>query len=123
MNRAHVLAPNSWASIVRQETVVDSMPEPSAPDVSPEKARRSLSGVRGSIVVIACCSVLMWASRTLWDSQRPVISERYSAAHAVAPFGPEAARAIPQLRDLQNDPDPHIRRTAAQALKELKAVD
>jgi HEAT repeat protein len=48
---------------------------------------------------------------------------RYSAAQAVSRFGPNAAKAIPRLRALQNDPDPGIRSTAAQALKELKAVD
>ena len=74
MNRAVFLLPRRGASTASQETPVDPDPGLSAPDVSPPKARRSRSGVRGLLVVIASCGVLMWATRTLWDSQHPAIA-------------------------------------------------
>jgi hypothetical protein len=50
------------------------------------------------------------------DSARP------SAIRAVSRFGPNAARVIPQLRALRNDPFP-IGLTAAMALRDLKAPE
>jgi hypothetical protein len=49
-------------------------------------------------------------------------SARPSAIRAVLRFGPNAARVIPQLRALRNDPFP-IALTAAIALRDLKASE
>src|SRR5262249_59139608 len=37
-------------------------------------ARRLQTGVRGLIVVVACCGVITWAARSVWESQHPAIA-------------------------------------------------
>jgi HEAT repeat protein len=107
---------------------VDPDPGLSAPDVSPPKTRRSRSGVRGLLVVIACCGVLMWATRTLWDSQHPAIaaarglearqaSSRIAAIRHLASVGTDdSIIAIPPLIARLGDTDADVRAAAADAL-------
>jgi HEAT repeat protein len=128
MNRAVFLLPRPGASTASQETPVDPDPGLSAPDVSPPKARRSRSGVRGLLVVIACCGVLMWATRTLWDSQHPAIaagrglearqaSSRIAAIRHLASVGTDdSIIAIPPLIARLGDTDADVRAAAADAL-------
>jgi HEAT repeat protein len=128
MNRAVFLLPRPGASTASQETPVDPDPGLSAPDVSPPKARRSRSGVRGLLVVIACCGVLMWATRSLWDSQHPAIaaarglearqaSSRIAAIRHLASVGTDdSIIAIPPLIARLGDTDADVRAAAADGL-------
>jgi HEAT repeat protein len=114
--------------IASQETPVDPDSLLFAPDVSPQKARRALTGVRGLIVVIACCGVLMWATRTMWESQHPAIaaargidarraSDRLAAIRTLASVGPDdGIIAIPIAMGRLADADPGVRAATADAL-------
>lgn len=100
----------------------------SQPSVSPQRAHRYRYGVRGLIAVIACCGVLMWAARTLWESQHPAIvlargldarkaTERIAAIRTLASNGSDdGIVAIPLVMKRLADADDGVRAAAADAL-------
>jgi hypothetical protein len=80
------------------------------------------------IALIACCAVLLWASRTIWESHHPAIaaarglrtgraSERPEAIRDLASLGSEDSTiAIPPLIAHLGDRDAAVRAAAANAL-------
>jgi len=105
-------------------------PEPwvSRPEAQPTTARRFQTGVRALIVLVACSGVLLWAGRTVWESQHPAFvaalglraskpSERISAIRELASVDPqESTLAIPPLMARLRDTDAEVRVAAANAL-------
>jgi HEAT repeat protein len=49
----------------------------------------------------------------------PAANQLYMAARALGRIGPPAREAVPDLRDLLSAEDPHLRATAAEALKRI----
>jgi HEAT repeat protein len=113
---------------VSQESLLHPVPGHSEPSVRPQRARRYRYGVRGMIAIIACCAVLMWAVRTLWESQHPAIvlargldarkaSERIAAIRSLASVGvDDGIVAIPLVMKRLADADDGVRAAAADAL-------
>lgn len=88
---------------------------------SRRKARRLQTGVRGLIVVVACCAVISWLTRSLWESQHPSAAaarglrsedpaRRTQATRELMSIGAaDPARAIPPLIDALGDPNVEVR--------------
>src|SRR5438309_9925485 len=95
--------------------------ETSRAGVKARNPRRLQTGVRGLIVVVACCGVIMWAARSLWEGQHPSIaaarglrsrdpSDRARAARELAAAGEvEPGLAIPPLIAALGDPEAEVR--------------
>jgi HEAT repeat protein len=84
--------------------------------------------VRGLIVAVACCGVITWAARSVWEGQHPTIaaarglgspkpSDRARAARELMATGVgEPGRATPPLIAALGDPEAEVRAVAAEAL-------
>jgi HEAT repeat protein len=104
----------------------DSLPP--AFDECPPRRRRYRFSVLTLMALIVCCAVMMWAARTLWESQHPAIaaarglrsgkaSKRLAAIRDVASLGSEdSTGAIPPLIERLRDADAEVRAAAADAL-------
>ncbi len=98
-----------------------SEPGPEMTQVGRGKVRRFQTGVRGLIVVVACCAFIAWSARSLWESQHPAVA----AAHGLQSADParraratreltsagetDPVRAIPPLIDALRDPEAEVR--------------
>lgn len=94
----------------------------------PPGSRRFQIGMLGLIVAVACCGVISWAARTLWESQHPAAAaarelrstdpgDRAGAARLLSSLGlADPDQAIPPLVDALGDPDAEVRGAAAAAL-------
>ena len=94
----------------------------------PKNAGRFRTGVRGLIVVVACCAALSWAARSLWESQHPAIaaarglesgnaSDRARATRELASAGEsDPGMAILPLIGALGDTDAGVRVAAIEAL-------
>jgi HEAT repeat protein len=97
-------------------------------EARPRTTRRFPTGVRGSIIVVACCIGLGWAAWSLWEGWYPVgapalqlhfgkASRRVRAARELMEAGvKEPGRAVPPLIAALGDPEPGVRAAAAEAL-------
>ncbi|MFI5460104.1 MAG: HEAT repeat domain-containing protein [Isosphaerales bacterium] len=97
-------------------------------EAGPKKARRFQTGVRTLIVLVACCGLLLWAGRYLWESQHPAVaavrglqapkaSERINAIRDLKSVDQqESMLAIPPLLARLGDTDAEVRAAAADAL-------
>jgi len=93
-----------------------------------KKAQRFQTGVRTLIVLVACCGLLFWAGRYLWESQHLAVaaarglqarkaSERINAIRDLRSVDQqESALAIPPLLARLTDMDTDVRAAAADAL-------
>ncbi len=103
----------------------------SEPDASPAKTRRFQTGVRTLVVLVAVCGVVVWAARSVWESQHPAIaagrgldgqipSERVNATRLLAHVGlGDNAVAISALIGALGDPEVEVRVAAAEALQPI----
>jgi HEAT repeat protein len=107
-------------------------PEADTPRAAKSRsAKRFQIGVGGLIVAVACCGVVAWSARSLWESQHPVIdaarglqssdaAERVAAARQLLPPGLlDPGRAIPALVAALGDPEVQVRVAAAVTLGAL----
>ncbi len=39
----------------------------------PRRASRLQTGLRGLIVVVACCAVILWSARRVWETRHPAV--------------------------------------------------
>jgi HEAT repeat protein len=86
------------------------------------------TGVRGLIVIVACCGLITWAARSVWETEHPAIaaargldspepSARARAIRELMTAGEaDPGRSIPPLVAALGDAVPEVRVAAAQAL-------
>jgi HEAT repeat protein len=91
-------------------------------------SRRLQTGVRGLIVIVACCGVITWAARSVWETHHPAVaaarglespkpSDRARAARDLMQTGvKDPGLATPPLIAALGDPAAEVRETAAEAL-------
>jgi hypothetical protein len=96
--------------------------------VARAKARRLQTGLRGLIVVVACCAVISWASRRVWETRHPVVAavrglqsgdpaERTRATRELMFEGvADPGRAVPPLIGALADPERGVRIETVEAL-------
>lgn len=89
---------------------------------------RFQTGIRRLIVVVACCSLVTWAGRSLWEGQHPAIeaarglrssnpAAREAAARQLLTLGlDDPDRAIPPLVAALGDPETRVRIAVAESL-------
>src|SRR4051812_16878631 len=65
-------------------------------EARPGMSRRMRTGVRGLIVAVACCGVIMWAARHWWLDRHPAIAV---ARGLGSPKPAVRARAARELRE------------------------
>jgi HEAT repeat protein len=113
----------------------DRPPEPEVgtfpSEAKPKNGRRLQTGVRTLIVLVACCGVMLWAARYLWESQHPVLaaarglqsrnpSERMNAIRELVHIGIGDSRvAIPPLVAALEDSEAEVRVGAAEGLRTI----
>jgi HEAT repeat protein len=106
--------------------------EPGAETTRAETGRgnawRFQAGIRGLIVVVACCGVVAWSARTLWESQDPVAdaarrlhygtpARRAMVVRELKELGLDGrGPAVPPLIAAAGDPAAEVRIAAAEAL-------
>ncbi len=98
-------------------------------------ARRFQTGVGGLLVVIACCGVVAWSARTVWESHHPAAaaarrlqfgtaSQRARAARELMAAGVKEPRvAVVALVTALDDPAAEVRTAAAEALGVIGGED
>jgi HEAT repeat protein len=96
-----------------------------------KKGRQFQTGVRTLIVLVASCGIIIWAARSLWESQHPAYgvalglhagnpSERVNAIRLLVQAGlVDTGVAIPPLIAALSDPEPEVRIGACEALAQL----
>jgi HEAT repeat protein len=102
--------------------------EMSQAEARSRNARRFQVGVQGLIVAVACCGVVTWAARTLWESQHPAmaaarelqsgnLTHREGAARNLGTLGiAEAGVSVPALIAALGDREAQVRIAAIEAL-------
>jgi HEAT repeat protein len=97
-------------------------------EAKPRGARRLQTGVRGLLVIVACCGLITWAARSVWETQHPAIaaargldsrkaSDRTRATRELMAIGvSDPGRAIPPLVAALGDSAAEVRVAAAEAL-------
>jgi HEAT repeat protein len=109
--------------------------EPETSELKPANRLRNFrhlwTGVRGIMVAVACCGILLWAARKLWETQHPVIaacrglkapsvSERLDATRLILQVGiRESEIVIPALIGALDDPEADVRAAAVTALRSI----
>jgi HEAT repeat protein len=83
-----------------------------------KKAGRLQTGVRGLIVVVACCGVVSWAARSVWETLHPALVEARRLQSSNPSDRVDAARQMVSLR--MDDPGRAIPPLVA-ALRDTKA--
>jgi HEAT repeat protein len=98
--------------------------------------RRALAGIRGLCVLVACCGMIMWAGRVVWEYRDPELarSRTVQAAALAALESRDAAERVAGIRELERlhrgdsaiavlrltpllgDSDPSVRGATADAL-------
>ncbi len=96
--------------------------------IAPGKARRLQTGMRGLLVVVACCAVMSWSARRVWETRHPVVAavrglqsddpaERTRATRELMFEGvAEPGRAVPPLIGALADPERGVRIETVEAL-------
>jgi HEAT repeat protein len=102
----------------------------------PQNARRFQTNVRTLVALVACCGVILWAARRLWENYDPVrievrsiqnraiaalrsgkSADRVDAVHELQRLsGGDRAVAISSLIGALEDPETEVRVAAAEAL-------
>jgi HEAT repeat protein len=118
-------------SILSEERLQEPQTNMSESKAETKKGRRYQVGVMTLIVLVASCSVILWAARSLWESQHPAYgaarglharspSERVNAIRLTGQLGiGDATVAIPLLIAALTDPEPEVRVAACEALGPL----
>src|SRR5262249_25720126 len=122
------LSPVPGRTIMSRDRPREPEAEASRAGARARNSRRLQTGVRGLIVVVACCGVITWAARTVWESQHPAIaaarglgspkpSDRARAARELMATGVnEPGLATLPLIAALGDPEAEVRAAAADAL-------
>jgi HEAT repeat protein len=68
-----------------------------------KRTRRSQTGVRTLIVLVACCAVIFWAGRVVWEYRDPVLADsRAIQARALSALqAPRATERVAAIRELE----------------------
>src|SRR5262249_16548147 len=127
-------APRCWSfldpgrSIMSSERPQESNVETSQAGVRPGVARRMQTGVRGLIVALAVCGVILWAAGGLWEDRQPAVAAARGLGSPKPAVRARAARelmdagvsdpglATPPLVAALGDPAAEVRAAAAEAL-------
>ena len=112
-----------------------------SPLESPEVKRppRYQTGLRGLIALVACCALILWTARVVWQNRDPYLAEeraleararqslrspnttsRVTAIQALGRLSfSDNAMAVRSLTAMLADQDPQVRAAAAEAIGEF----
>jgi hypothetical protein len=127
-----VLFSEHWSPIMSEDRLPRPEAELSRSVTTCLRAWRFQTGMRAVIALVACCGVLFWAARYLWESQHPGIAvarglqtraatERLKAIRDLASICliEDSTIAIPPLVPRLADSNAEVRAAAAEALGSL----
>ena len=104
-----------------------------------KRPRRFQTGLRGLIALVACCAVILWTARVVWQNRDPYLAEERaleararqslrspnttSRVAAIQDLGrlsfADNAIAVRSLTEMLGDQDPQVRAASADALGEF----
>ena len=114
----------------------------SAHEGSPEVKRgpRCQMGLRGLIALVACCALILWTARVVWQNRDPFLAEeraleararqslrlpnttsRVAAIQALGRLSySDSAIAVRSLTEMLDDQDPKVRRRGCRSARRVR---